>query len=110
MAPLTDACADLACALDRLSAALATGRPDAVLAAEEPLAHAVRRLRSCAAPRLDDGEAAAGVRSVRVALAACLALGRATATLAQAANQYMPYTANGQPMPPSVRATVESRT
>jgi len=112
MAHLTDACTNAARALEDLSAAMATGRPDAVLAAEEPLADAVRQLlRACTSlPVEDRALAAASVRSVRVALLKCRALGRTSAALVQAASQFAPYTASGQPSQLAVRTTVESRT
>ncbi len=106
-----DALAAVEIALDRLSAAMATGRPDAVLAAEEPLAAAIRRLVTCPRPTsADRARVHDGVRAVRVALMKCRLLGRASAALEQALALHPAYTATGSRARTSIPATLESRT
>jgi len=98
-------------ALDRLTAALVTGRPDAVLAAEETLGSAVRQLtaRLDIADR-DPSQLADRIRELRVAVLLCERLGRASAALIQATVAGGPYAANGQLAAATVPATVVSRT
>jgi hypothetical protein len=112
MTHLTDACAAVTSALEGLSAAMATGRPEAVLAAEEPLALAARQLQSClSTPGIDRARASVAVRDVRMALQVCQALGRAAASLVElTAGTQQPYTASGRLAPSAGRATVASRT
>jgi hypothetical protein len=106
-----DALTAVAIALERLSAAMATGRFDAVLAAEEPLAEALRRLMSCPAPGgADRALVIDGVRGVRTALLKCQLLGRASASLAQAMAPHSPYTVRGHRGPSNMPATLQSRT
>jgi hypothetical protein len=98
-------------ALDRLSAALVTGRPDAVLAAEESLGAAVRQLSARRPIAGEDPRALVEhVRAIRVAVGLCECLGRASAALMQATIQSGPYAANGHLAPAIVPGTVVSRT
>jgi hypothetical protein len=98
-------------ALDRLTAALVTGRPDAVLAAEEALGSAARQLASYRpAADADPAELADKLHTVRVAVLLCERLGRASAALIQATVAGGPYAANGQLAAATVPATVVSRT
>ena len=106
-----DSLALLNTALERLSAALVTGRPDAVLAAEESLGGAVRQL---AARRPIAGEdprqLVDTIRALRDAVSLCERLGRASASLIQATIAGGPYAANGHLVPAIVPGTVLSRT
>ena len=69
-------------ALDDLASALATGQPDAVLAAEAPLATAVSGLKSLDLAALaTDPAAQKALLDVRLSLARCRSLGRASADL-----------------------------
>lgn len=98
-------------ALDRLTAALVTGRPDAVLAAEEALGAAARQLAAYRpAADADLNQLADKLRAIRVALLLCERLGRASAALIQTTLAAGPYAANGQLAPAIVPATVVSRT
>ena len=96
-------------ALGRLTSALVTGEPDAVLAAEESLGAAVRQ---AAARRPKAGEdlrqLLETIRAIRIAVLTCERLGRTSAALMQAMSSG-PYAANGQLAPAIVPATVVSR-
>ena len=97
MATIPDALAALEVALADLAAALTTGRPEAVLAAEGPLASAVQAL--VVAPRdpdLDPDRIRAAVRAARIALITCQLLGRASGALEQVVVPQPAYTASGQ--------------
>jgi len=89
---LADALRTVAAALDALADALASGRPDRVLAAELPLARAVGALT---AARLQPGDDRREVRderlAVRLALARCEHLGRASAALERLFRPQPPY-------------------
>jgi hypothetical protein len=82
MTTSADALRATAAAIDALADALASGSPDRVLAAEEPLAHALQRLT---AVRPAAGEDRVGVRqgarAVRLAIGRCERLGRVSADL-----------------------------
>ncbi len=69
-------------ALDGLASALASGRPDAVLAAEAPLAAAVSALRALDPRALaTDPATPQALLDVRLSMARCRALGRSAADL-----------------------------
>jgi hypothetical protein len=98
-------------ALERLTAALVAGRPDAVLAAEESLGTAVRQLAALRPTAdADPAQLVDSIRAIRVAVFLCQRLGRASAALIQATASAGPYAANGQFTPATVPATVISRT
>lgn len=82
---LLDAVTRLQAALDSLAAALAAGEPDAVLAAEEPVAAAVSSLTAF---RRRDADRAPGLAEalarVRAAMQRCEALGESAAQLSLA--------------------------
>ena len=112
MTNLPDALILVESALDRLSAALATGQADAVLAAEEPLANAVQRLSTCPRPTLADRDRVrTGVRAVRLALAQCQRLGRNSAALEQLLTFNSAYGATGVHAHANARGgTLQART
>ena len=89
---------------------MATGRPEAVLAAEESLGAAVRQLVAAAmSPDIDRSNLAAGLNAVRAALAKCQRLGRASAACLRAVTTAdAAYRADGH-MPPVLLRAVESR-
>jgi hypothetical protein len=82
MTTTADALGAVAKALDDLAGALASGVPDRVLAAEEPLVRALGGLRQ-ARPGPDDTRAQLRVarRHVALAIARCQRLGRVSADL-----------------------------
>ena len=82
MTTSADALRSVADALDALAEALASGRPDRVLAAEEPLAHAVRQLRTVPPPGpADRPRVRVAARAVRLAIARCERIGRVSADI-----------------------------
>lgn len=105
--PRSDALDRLTVALDELAVSLESGRPDAVLAAEAPVATAVHALTATdlnALARRPDLRAA--VMNVRLAMARCHALGAAAAAVA---GVFVPadYGASGRrrghlPVPPTI--------
>ena len=82
MTTSADALRTVADALDALAEALASGSPDRVLAAEEPLAHAVRQLTTVPPPiPTDRPRVRVAARAVRLAIARCDRLGRVSADI-----------------------------
>ena len=111
MTNLPDALILVESALERLSAAMATGQADAVLAAEEPLGEAVRLLSACPKPAAEDRDRVRnGVRSVRIALAQCQRLGRTSAALEQLLTFGSVYGATGVHAAANHRGTLHART
>src|SRR5215471_14212344 len=109
MTSLPDALIALESALEQVSAAMATGSPDSVLAAEESLGVAVRQLVAAAVPAgADRSKLAAGIRTVRQAMAKCQRLGRVSASCLQAITADQPYTASGQ-LQPAIVTSLDSR-
>jgi hypothetical protein len=98
-------------ALARLSHALVTGQPEAVLAAEESLGAAARQLSARRQMAGEDRrQLVEAIRGIRVAVGLCERLGRASAALMQATIQSGPYAANGHLAQAVVPGTVVSRT
>jgi hypothetical protein len=111
MTPQSDPLALLITALERLTAALVTGQPDAVLAAEESLGAAVRQLSTWRPVAGEDRRQLVDtIGAIRVAVSLCERLGRASASLMQATVQSGPYAANGHLAQAIVPGTVVSRT
>jgi hypothetical protein len=111
MTPQPDPLALTTSALEHLRAALVTGQPDAVLAAEESLGVAVRQL-SARRPMAgeDRRQLVDAIRAARVAMSVCERLGRASASLMQVTVASGPYAANGHMALATVPGTVVSRT
>src|SRR4051812_22527826 len=98
--PLLTVLAALHGALERLTAALVTGQPDPVLAADESLGAAVRQLAGRKRlPAEDRGQLVDAIRAIRVAVGVSQRLGRASAALMQATVQSAAYAADGQLAP-----------
>jgi len=111
MTPQPDPLALLITALEGLSAALVTGRPDAVLAAEESVGAAARQLSTWRPVAGEDRRPLVDtIRAARLTLSVCERLGRASASLIQATIQSGPYAANGHLAQAIVPGTVVSRT
>ena len=82
MTTLIESLRTVAAALDALADALASGRPDRVLAAEPALATAVSRLRVVRPFSGEDRLALRGeLRALRAALARCERMGRTSGAL-----------------------------
>lgn len=106
-----DALTRLTLALDGLASAMETGQPDAVLAAEAPLATAVSALRQADLRALAaTPDARNTVLAVRLAVARCRTLGHASGMLAAVVGG-QGYGPSGQRLQPKApAATVISRT
>jgi hypothetical protein len=96
MTTVPEALAALDHALTNLMTALESGRPDAVLAAEEPLAVAVRELVAAGPAGVDRAEVRARLRDVRMTLARVQLLGAASASFIQAVVPNASYGAQGR--------------
>jgi len=109
--PVAEAVDQLRGAIERLSNALASGDPRAVLACELPLVDAVRVVRSTRGPipPADRARVAALVGDARAALARCAKLGETVAAIANAAIVPQSYGRRGAP-PPALGRTLTSRT
>jgi len=112
MTTALDALTSVELALNDLAAALVTGRPDAVLSAEIPLAAAVEQLvhlRESGTPLAGSvAEWRARGRAIRIALLKCRALGAASDTLCRLMIPDAGYGLRGG-RPLSVHSTLESR-
>src|SRR6185503_14184652 len=90
-----DAVARMRTALDELAAALESGEPDAVLAAEAPLATAVGAFSTIDRQALaNDPRIGSALLEMRLTIARCRSLGRSAADLGAA---MLPQTAYGLP-------------
>jgi hypothetical protein len=97
MTTVPEALASLERALNGLLAALESGRSDAVLAAEGPLALAVRQLLDAASPTdVDRAHVRSALRAVRLSLARAQHLGAASAHYIQVVVPHASYGAHGQ--------------
>lgn len=113
MSTIPDLLTELQTALERLTLALTTGRPDAVLAAEGPVADALQKLKSID-PRLlteSRNEIAPRVLAVRQAIGSARRLGAASARI-QAAMLPAPYSDGRRPVEREAQprvVTIDSR-
>jgi hypothetical protein len=109
--PVVEAVDQLRDAIERLSNALASGDPRAVLACELPLVDAVRIVRSTRAPipPADRDRVTALVSDARAALARCAKLGDTVVAIANAAIVPQSYGRMGATTPVLGR-TLTSRT
>ena len=99
-------------ALDQLASALESGRPEAVLAAELPLASAVGDLSTVDKHVLaSDPDAPVALLELRLSVARCRAMGRASADLGALLFGHAAYSPTGaRPVLPGRASTVASLT